>query len=188
MYGTRFAQQWHGIDPTEVKEAWGEGLAGVTAGEIATALRSCLKREWPPTLPEFRSLCLPPPDYHRMFLDACSGRYPQPLTYWAAQQFGHFELRNSTWRSAEKRWQKLVDELIEDEPLPPIPEHVGAKALPAPGKTMSTEVAAQAIAAMRAMLKPNAPSKNWARKVMADPLKYPSIAREFARQALKGEE
>lgn len=41
---------------------WQKGLAGVVPGNLADGLRKCLDREdpWPPTLPEFRKLCLPP--------------------------------------------------------------------------------------------------------------------------------
>lgn len=186
IYGGQFSKLWDGVDPDAVKLTWSEGLAGVTGDEIGRALQTCLKREWPPTLPEFRKLCHPPPDYQRMFINACGSCYPDALTYWAAQQFGHFELRNSSWRAAEKRWQTIVDELIEDQPLPPIPEHVGAKAIPAPGKTRNPAVAAEHIAAIKQM-KPGEPSKEWAKRIMADPVRYPSISREFARQALEGE-
>lgn len=41
---------------------WQRGLAGVSPAQVADGLRACLSREdpWPPTLPEFRRLCLPP--------------------------------------------------------------------------------------------------------------------------------
>lgn len=40
---------------------WQKGMVGVTGENIATGLKSCLLRTdpWPPTLPEFRSLCVP---------------------------------------------------------------------------------------------------------------------------------
>lgn len=40
---------------------WQRGLAGVTPAQIADGLRACLERDdpWPPTLPEFRKMCLP---------------------------------------------------------------------------------------------------------------------------------
>lgn len=108
-------------------------------------------------------------DYHALFLDACSQRYPSPLVYWAAQQFGHFELKKARWRSAEPRWRKIVDELLADEPLPAIPSHLID---PPP--------------VLNASPKPAKDSLDWARKVIANPLRYPSITREFARKALEG--
>lgn len=152
MYGTRFAQHWHGIDPAEVKATWAAGLAGCSGEQIARGLEACMTLEWPPALPQFRALCCPRSDYHQLFLDACSGRYTGPLTYWAAQQFGYFELRNATWKSAERRWQRIVDELLQDEPLPPVPPHVGAPALPAPGQAGATEIGRRAIEQIRQML------------------------------------
>lgn len=110
------------------------------------------------------------PDYHALFLAVCSGTYPSPLAYWAAQQFGHFELKKARWPAAEPRWRQIVDELIADEPLPAIPEHMVERVRPAP------------IDAAK-----GAPSKAWARKIVANPLRYPPLIREFARQALEGE-
>ena len=39
---------------------WLQGLTGLLPDELAQGLRACLTRadEWPPTLPEFRRVCL----------------------------------------------------------------------------------------------------------------------------------
>lgn len=45
---------------TEPAKTWASGLSGITGDQLASGLRGCLEREdaWPPTLPEFRGLCL----------------------------------------------------------------------------------------------------------------------------------
>ena len=45
---------------TEVARTWATGLRGVTGEQIAVGLRACIDRldDWPPTLPEFKRLCL----------------------------------------------------------------------------------------------------------------------------------
>lgn len=45
---------------TEAAEDWRRGLKGITPQQIGKALEKCLDRgdAWPPSLPEFRRLCL----------------------------------------------------------------------------------------------------------------------------------
>lgn len=45
---------------TDVAKTWASGLHGITGENIAGGLRRCCDRPdaWPPTLPEFKALCL----------------------------------------------------------------------------------------------------------------------------------
>lgn len=45
---------------TDVATTWATGLVGVTGEQMAAGLHACINREdaWPPTLPEFRTMCL----------------------------------------------------------------------------------------------------------------------------------
>ena len=70
MYGHR----WKSNYGAEDDGTWRKGLAGLTTIQIGAGLVKCLQRkpargeeDWPPTLNEFRSRCLPPvmPPYHR---------------------------------------------------------------------------------------------------------------------------
>ena len=51
---------------------WLRVLTGITRGQIAAGLRSCLERDdpWPPGAGEFRRMCLPEkiPAYHRPYV------------------------------------------------------------------------------------------------------------------------
>lgn len=53
---------------TDVAKTWSSGLSGITGEQVAQGLRACVDRGvsgdtenagWPPSLPEFRALCLP---------------------------------------------------------------------------------------------------------------------------------
>lgn len=62
MYGHRWTSNYG----TEDDGTWRKGLAGLTPAQIGTGLVKCLERrpaaaeeDWPPTLNEFRAMCLP---------------------------------------------------------------------------------------------------------------------------------
>ena len=67
FYGARFADMWRGVDPGAVKAQWAQALSDVPDEALRTGLASCRGRAWPPTLPEFLSLCRPEPDAERAF-------------------------------------------------------------------------------------------------------------------------
>ena len=58
-YGSRFADMWSGTNPAAVKAMWGRRLAGFTDRPecLEAALASLDDKPWPPSLPEFISLC-----------------------------------------------------------------------------------------------------------------------------------
>lgn len=64
MYGHRWTSSY-GVEDTN--GTWRKGLAGLTPQQIGAGLVACLQRvprdgaeDWPPTLAEFRAMCLPP--------------------------------------------------------------------------------------------------------------------------------
>lgn len=56
MYGHKWVSAYGERDDG----TWASGLAELTLQQLATGVRGCLKRTdpWPPTLPEFRVLCV----------------------------------------------------------------------------------------------------------------------------------
>ena len=58
-YGSRFADMWSGTNPAAVKAMWGRRLAGFTDRPecLEAALAALDDKPWPPSLPEFVSLC-----------------------------------------------------------------------------------------------------------------------------------
>ncbi len=68
-YGARFADAWHGADPEEMKAAWAQKLAGLTAEQIRRGIDALDQCKFPPTLPEFIALCRQyTPEAHRLKL------------------------------------------------------------------------------------------------------------------------
>ena len=57
IYGHRWVSSYGEI-PTDT---WAKGLYGLTTRQLADGLNECMKaaQGWPPTLPEFRAMCLP---------------------------------------------------------------------------------------------------------------------------------
>lgn len=73
MYGHRWTSNYGSEDDG----TWRKGLAGLTPEQIGLGLVKCLERrpapgeeDWPPTLTEFRAMCLPEkmPAYHRDYI------------------------------------------------------------------------------------------------------------------------
>ena len=56
LYGGRFADQWSGINPADVKKCWAEEIAAYSMPQIAGAVNALTTKNWPPTLPEFLEL------------------------------------------------------------------------------------------------------------------------------------
>lgn len=145
LYGARFTSTIQKPEQSaDWQAAWKVGLDGLRAEQIKNALTICTqKHEWPPSPAEFRSLCIPSIDYEKLFTDAANGKLTDRLTYWSAQSFGLFELRRLSYPAAKEKWRKIVDTMASESTLPNVPEPRAA--LPAPGQTMSREVAQEEI-------------------------------------------
>jgi len=84
IYGHKWASIAESDDGT-----WLKGLQGLTPEQLATGLTKCLTRTdtWPPTLIEFRNLCLPTtedldlPDVHAAYRMAAFGDWHIPAVY-----------------------------------------------------------------------------------------------------------
>lgn len=71
VYGHRWVSSY-GADPAKGAGAtWAKGLAGLTPRQIGQGLDACIASAdaWPPTLPEFRAMCLGIPTLAAVRLD-----------------------------------------------------------------------------------------------------------------------
>lgn len=143
MYGSKFADMWRDLPVDEVKQAWGEDLAGYTADELKRGLEWCKTQSWPPTLPQFMTACRPVLDAKSEWAEACEqmrirlegrgqDRWTRPQVYWAAVSIGAFDLNNASWDAISARWKAALANAKTD----PVPEYRAA--LPAPGKHVVT--------------------------------------------------
>jgi hypothetical protein len=65
LYGNAWTSQY-GDDPNnDAARTWASALAGLTGEQLATGLRACVAegREFPPSAPRFRGMCLGIPDF-----------------------------------------------------------------------------------------------------------------------------
>jgi hypothetical protein len=56
VYGTKFSNQYAGLQPDHVKADWAHELSGMSVEGIKHALET-LPRDWPPNVLQFRDLC-----------------------------------------------------------------------------------------------------------------------------------
>lgn len=136
-------------------------MAGYSAPEIKRGLDACLTRVYPPTLPEFLTLCRPKLDPESAYVEACkqisardngSDTWSNPAIYWAAREYGVHELRQSTWASAKVRWCRVLDEQLAKPEQLPVPAKMVALPEPGAGTADPAKVAA-ALETLRAALK-----------------------------------
>lgn len=162
MYGALFTSTIKGPEQAaDWRATWRLALEGIKAEQIKTALEICAKnQDGMPSPAKFRKLCLPSIDYERLFIDAANEKFSNPLTYWAAQNFGLFELRRMSYPAAKERWIKIVDQLAAEHTLPSVPEP--KPALPPPGQTTNREVALKSLDEAKKALKMADPCRRWA--------------------------
>lgn len=159
LYGSKFAQQWQGLTARELKESWDQKLSGLGERDVRRGLVACLRRDWPPTLPEFLRLCCPWMDTEVAYHEAVHGmscrrrgemgEWSHPAVYWAAVAVSSNDLLNSTYGSIKGRWEKTLIEEMAKGTWKEIPK--ASVALPAPKQTAADRVeAAKALKAMGA--------------------------------------
>lgn len=203
MYGAKFAQQWEGLTPRELRDSWNEKLAGLTEAEIRTALVACLTREWPPTLPEFLRLCRPWLDPEIAYRAAVSGMaarrkgnvgaWPHPAVYWAAVDVGG-DLLVQGWQALRGRWEVAYRTQLARTSWDQIP--APTEALPAPGGTLTPqgEGAQHAQRIAGGMTKgPKGSQRDWAKKILDEQARkggrrYSQAVLEMARRGAGQEE
>ena len=162
-YGSMWADRYGAFPRSRVMLTWGRDLSDMSREELARGVELCRDRRFPPTLPEFRELCRPALDYERAFIEAVEqmrlrdeGRdqWSSPVVFWAAVSMG-VDLKNNHYGAISKRWSSAVDvarDKIKRGELPDvIPKRL--ETLPAPGRSVTPECAAENIERMKAILK-----------------------------------
>lgn len=137
MYGCRFLDA---VDQAGGLDAWKALWASVFISERLTykavyrALGELVRAGGdPPTLPEFVDRASPVPSASDSFAEAqrnvsfitfgdtAGVRWSHPAVYWAARDFGFFDLRQSTYATGGRRWRSLLRSRLRENFLPPIP-------------------------------------------------------------------
>lgn len=142
---------------TVAGDTWSRGLAGLTAEQIGHGLTACIARSdaWPPTLPEFRALCLGIPSLLQVREDiARKDSQRAPFTMLVLRHIDSWAFRHADQREAERLLREAYNDareaVMRGEPLPePAPEIEHKPEAPKPA---SPEVARAAMDAIRASL------------------------------------
>jgi hypothetical protein len=179
LYGAHFARQWEGLDAASMAECWSEELAGFTPEEIARGLDACKARTFPPTLPEFLTMCRPPlvPDvaFHEAVAGMVArqrgdvGTWSHPAIYWAAVKVGSGDVLALGYGALKSRWEAALRDQLAAGDWPAVP--TPAPALPPPGGTRTTrEEASKRLSELGAagLVKraPSSDARRWARTLL----------------------
>lgn len=164
-----YPQRWRAAFPGEDsirnwREAWADAFidAGITPQQVADGIRACARQyDWPPSITEFLKACAPQLDAEAAFSEACEqmrlredgrDKWSHRAVYWAAVEFGTWDLRNASWQTAKGRWTRLLAEKLAQQDLPEVPPR--RDALPAPGQgSADPEKVKQIIEQCKARLK-----------------------------------
>lgn len=157
IYGHRWLASYGDRD---ADGTWMAGLRDLSTAAIAVGLEKCVRRPdpWPPTLPEFRTLCEPTPEdfglpsTHEAYQRAAHGNWSHPLIWHCAQAVGPHQLR--TWAEDRiyprwrKTWPRFVERLLAGERFE-FPSSLDASRQLERTKWKRTEEGAQRMAELR---------------------------------------
>lgn len=111
IYGHKWVSA-HG-DSDITRDTWQRGLKDLTTAELATGLRAVVTRPdpWPPSLPEFRALCRPPPpEQAHVLYRALPKPKPNPESAASALNSVRDRMRQGLRFDAEER-ERIMSEL-----------------------------------------------------------------------------
>jgi len=121
-YGSRFSDQWRGVDAAIMRGVWERAIADYSREEVTAGVNRCKAMKFPPTLPEFLMLCRPPVNYeaaHAEAVEQMSARdrgrddWSRPAIYWAAARMGN-EIKALPYSAIKYRWQRALDAATRD--------------------------------------------------------------------------
>lgn len=105
IYGHRWTASFGANPDTEgAAGTWAKGLAGITPTQLADGLKACITSSdpWPPTLPEFRAMCLGIPSLVsvRAEVNGKGERTPFAMLVW--QRLDSYQYRQVSAKDAER--------------------------------------------------------------------------------------
>lgn len=84
VYGHKWTSAY-GADPAAgAGSTWATGLCGLTSGQVSDGMQACIvsSNPWPPTLPEFRGMCLGVPSFAQVRTDNGHPRHRFTVLCW----------------------------------------------------------------------------------------------------------
>jgi len=158
LYGHRWVSTYSADATSPSGEAWARELADMKPEQLKRGIDACMRRvdTWPPTLPEFKRMCLGIPTWHEARLEFAR-EHNTPHSPFARMMLRHldaWEMRCASAREAQRLLRDAYDIAVQarlhGEPEPP-----ELAALPSPPPRPFTpaqpEVAKRHIADISAM-------------------------------------
>ena len=176
FYGNKFKLMWGDSDINNVKAVWTQELSKLSRDEIAKGANSLVNQEYCPTLPQFIKLCRTDIDSVAAYYEALNGviarekgemgEWSHPAIFWATTKISSFDLKNQTYSNIKARWERALNEEINNGQWADIPQ--AQIALPAPSVQARKDVADKYLAETQIIKKQEFKTdhKLWAKKIM----------------------
>lgn len=154
IYGHKWTSAY-GDNPNEgAATTWAKGLGGIQPRQLADGLRNCLASAdpWPPSLPEFRAMCLSIPTLAAVRLEIRSGDHSQfARAVWS--NLDGYRFRQSSADASDRMLRDAYDltreQVMRGQPLPEPSEQIAhEKPDFKPASPESREAALDGIAAI----------------------------------------
>lgn len=117
IYGHRWTTSYgDDANPDGAAGTWAKGLAGISPAQLADGLKACIASSdpWPPTLPEFRAMCLGIPSLLSVRAEIAGRdveRTPFAVLVW--QRLDAYQHRMASARDAGRMVQEAYDDARE---------------------------------------------------------------------------
>jgi len=129
IYGHRWISAYGESSDGGAAHTWARGLAGIGQSGVAKGVEACLcgAHEWPPTLPEFRAMCLGIPSIHIVIAEIyrTGGATPSAFSRLVWQHIDAYRFRRISADDAEKDIRRAYDiakaHVMAGGELPPDP-------------------------------------------------------------------
>jgi hypothetical protein len=163
LYGHKWTSSYGDNPDAGAAVTWGKVLGDITAQQLADGLSACAKSAdpWPPTLPQFRGMCLSVPELHdvrRELVAQLSHGGPAPTGFarLVSQNLDYHRWRFCDADKADRLLREAYlaarDHVMRGGSLPEPPAGAIAHEEPAPAKPASPEVAAEALRKLQDVL------------------------------------
>lgn len=141
-YGSKFTDQWNGVDLDGLKKFWAEKLGELRPEQLKVGVSKLSTLDWPPSLSQFIKLCCHSIESVNAYYEALYGLeerdkgnigyWSHPAIFWAASKIS-FDLRNQTFSQIKSRWEKELEYQLSLNSWNEIP--IPSIQLPEPGKS-----------------------------------------------------
>jgi hypothetical protein len=155
IYGHRWTSSYgESSDANGAAGTWAKGLSGIDSMQIAAGLKSCIvsANPWPPTLPEFRAMCLGIPTLAEMRLDSDKAK---PFTILVWQRLDGFRHKMANAEQADRMlrdaYEVAREHIMRGGDLPELSAAVLTSPVKPSSPVRSPEVAAKALDELAAL-------------------------------------